>query len=76
MKPVELKEKPERCPKCGSRIVPIIYGEPTFEMGEKAERKEVILGGCIVLTDDEGNPIVPRWGCVKCGREFLIKDEH
>ena len=36
------------CPVCGSEeYIPIIYGRPGTELLEKAERGEVILGGCI-----------------------------
>lgn len=73
MKPIEVKEKPDRCLICGGRIVPIIYGEPTPETGKRADRKEVIIGGCIIMEDEEGNNCSPQLGCVKCGREFLVK---
>lgn len=75
MNPIELEQKPDRCPKCGGRIVPIVYGEPTPETGERAERKEVILGGCCLMEDDEGNLLSPQWGCVKCGREYFVEEK-
>ena len=36
------------CPKCGGKIVEILYGEPTEELFNAAERGEVILGGCCI----------------------------
>lgn len=35
------------CPKCGGRLVRICYGLPSSETFEKAERKELFLGGCM-----------------------------
>ena len=36
------------CPECGSdNSIPIIYGKPSTELIEKAEKGEVILGGCV-----------------------------
>ena len=36
------------CPVCGSsNSIPIVYGRPSEELIEMAERGEVILGGCI-----------------------------
>lgn len=37
------------CPRCGSSdVVPIIFGYPTRETEELANRGEVVLGGCIM----------------------------
>jgi hypothetical protein len=36
------------CPTCGEALVPIAYGYPSQELFEAAERKAVVLGGCIV----------------------------
>lgn len=48
------------CPVCGAKMVPIVYGEPSAELFAKAERKEVILGGCCITGND------PQWGCPEC----------
>ncbi len=54
-------EKNQKCPKCGSNnTVPIMYGMPPYELLEKEEIHEVILGGCIV--HDES----PCWHCKDC----------
>ncbi len=38
------------CPECWeSPLVPVIYGMATSELGEAADRGEVILGGCEVV---------------------------
>lgn len=58
-------QKPETCPQCGGKVVEIIYGEPTQETFEMAERSEVMLGGCI-LTED-----APDWQCTKCGQHYM-----
>ena len=40
------------CPNCGStEYIPIIYGEPSPELMEQAEKGEVVLGGCIITPD-------------------------
>ena len=37
------------CPQCGSsNFIPIIYGKPSLGLFERAERGEVVLGGCIL----------------------------
>ena len=54
-------EKNIKCPKCGSNnTVPIVYGMPPYELFEKEEIHEVILGGCIVHDDS------PSWHCKDC----------
>lgn len=58
------------CPKCGGRIVEIIYGEPTKELLELSDRKEIILGGCCITIDEKGNPIEHNYGCIDCGENF------
>jgi hypothetical protein len=52
---------PERCPKCGGPVTPIVYGLPTEEMGRRAKAGEIVLGGCMV---DEKSP---TWLCGNCG---------
>lgn len=42
---------PKTCPKCGGKVVKIIYGEPTEELFEASDRGEVILGGCCIALD-------------------------
>ena len=58
------------CPKCGGKIVEILYGEPTEELFNAAERGEVILGGCCIAFDEKGNQIDPQHGCVDCDERF------
>lgn len=53
------------CPSCHShRIVPIIYGYPTAQTVERAQRGEVVLGGCVVTERSA------RWMCLDCERSF------
>jgi hypothetical protein len=43
----------QRCPTCGSRTVPIIYGMPCDpKLIKKAERGDVELGGCVIWFDN------------------------
>ena len=55
--------KHRRCPFCGGKAVPILYGMPTFDAFQRAERGELAIGGCI-LSDD-----APAWQCAE-GHEF------
>ncbi len=50
-----------RCPACGGRTIPIIYGMPVPALGELADLGVVELAGCIVDADD------PARRCVRCG---------
>ena len=54
MEPVVVNRKPCKCPKCGGKVVKIVYGEPCPELFEQAERKEVVLGGCCINLDGNG----------------------
>ena len=68
MKPIIVNRKPCKCPKCGGNVVPIVYGMPASELYEKAQRKEVVLGGCCNTEDGD-----PQWACIECGQQFLKK---
>ena len=59
------RDRDQRCPSCGSedRIL-ILYGYPTREASERADRGEVSLGGCVV--GDES----PKWECRTCGTRW------
>lgn len=55
------KDKPARCPDCGSeKVVEILRGYPTPDAMAEAEKGRVVLGGCIVTGDD------PLWQCTEC----------
>ena len=54
-----------KCERCGSdRVVPILYGFPTCDMFEAAERGDVGIGGCVVTGED------PEWLCRACDKRF------
>ena len=53
-----------KCPKCGEKLAPWVFGMPTGITFEKADRKEVILGGCEVFGNE------PTWHCFKCNHDF------
>ena len=46
--------------------MPIVYGMPTGELEEKADRGEVVLGGCCLAVDEKGRSIDPKWACINC----------
>ncbi|MDZ7731790.1 MAG: hypothetical protein U5R31_00580 [Acidimicrobiia bacterium] len=49
------------CPNCGAETVPVIYGLPTPDTMEAADRDEVVLGGCVIIGDE------PTHACPRCG---------
>ena len=52
------------CPKCGStKTVPILYGYPSYETFDAAERGEILIGGCEMI---DGMPH-EDYGCLECG---------
>lgn len=61
---MKVANKPEKCPKCGGKVVNIVYGMPSNELFEQAERGEVVLGGCTI------SDTMPEWACTKCDTTF------
>ena len=59
----------DKCPYCGGKLLPIVYGMPGEELQQKAENGEVILGGCCLTGTD------PQKQCSECGFQFLEVDE-
>jgi len=58
------KRRPH-CPLCVSnKVVPIMYGMPSFEMWEESKLGKFELGGCCISEDS------PKWHCQACGHEF------
>ena len=55
-----------KCPVCNENLVQIIYGMPTPEAFEKAEKKEIYLGGCEVFVGLEQ----PIYHCYNCNNNF------
>ena len=53
-----------RCPQCGGRPMPIVYGMPAPPLIELAEAGLVAIGGCDI---DDQNPTVR---CGRCGAEW------
>lgn len=51
------KPKKPRCPICGKAGKPILFGMPTPETMAKAERGEIVLGGCVIEKNN------PSWQC-------------
>ncbi|MCT4306070.1 hypothetical protein HZP20_16960 [Elizabethkingia anophelis] len=63
-----VNRKPDSCPLCQGRIVPITYGLffPESQTVQKAMKGELILGGCVISPDND-----PKWACKDCGTRFL-----
>ena len=64
--PFNKNSKPSKCPVCGGNVVPIVYGMPFEDLEEKADRGEVVLGGCCIALDEHGRNMNPRWACTNC----------
>lgn len=60
----EVGRKPRKCPVCGGKVVRILYGEPSHEAFEAADRGELILGGCCIWEES------PDWECLGCHQQF------
>ena len=53
------------CPSCGSsNYIPIVYGKPSAEGMKRAEKGEIVLGGCIVRPDRN------KYRCKDCGKDY------
>lgn len=52
------------CPNCGKKLVDIVYGVPSLETFQKADRKEIKLGGCVV------SPCNTYYHCYDCNIDF------
>lgn len=57
-------EKPERCPKCGGKVVPIFYGMPISKEFVDENADKYIFAGCCIYEDS------PAWGCLECKKSF------
>ena len=54
-------KKAPSCPECQSKdTMPVVYGFPSPEIFEAAERGDVAIGGCVI------QPHNPRWACPAC----------
>ena len=53
------------CPSCGGPgSIPIVYGYPTIETMQRAQRGEVALGGCIIMPNQPHQTL-----CARCAEE-------
>lgn len=67
-KVITVQGRPAQCTECGGRVVNILYGYPAPDAFEMAERKEIVLGGCLINTEGD-----PQWACTECGIKFWKK---
>ena len=61
-----------KCPKCnGEKIALILWGYPHYndELEKALEKKETVLGGCLVTDHD------PKWECTDCYHRWGERDE-
>lgn len=53
------------CPECKKKeVVKILYGYPGDGMMESAQKKEIVLGGCIIYPDN------PNRQCLNCRHQW------
>ena len=63
--------KKPKCPKCGSsKVIEIIDGVPSSELGDQEEHDEIKLGGCCIGINE------PNWYCKTCGHEWYQETEE
>lgn len=58
------KPKP-RFSNCGYKLIEIIYGLSTKETIKKANKKKVVLGGCMIWDNH------PEYYCKKCKKRYF-----
>ncbi len=63
-------EKSYKCPKCGDKLVNIIYGKITDKTIEEAKKQKYFLGGCLITDHD------PKYYCYGCGSKFYEDGEE
>lgn len=61
-----MTKKKKTCPLCHKtdQVIPIIYGFPSDELFQKAEKGELKLGGCMM------EPSNPDWYCKSDNKVF------
>lgn len=58
------------CPVCESaNVVPVAYGYPSDDMFSRADRGEILLGGCVLAPDASVE------GCGDCGTQWKVEGE-
>lgn len=61
-----------KCPNCNKEwIAEILWGYPedTQALEQELERKEIVLGGCLVTNHD------PKWECNDCNHQWGEREE-
>jgi hypothetical protein len=63
-----------KCPNCGNAwIAEIFWGYPgdfDNQMQKQVERKEIVMGGCLVSDHD------PKWECNNCNHRWGERDDY
>ena len=61
---IEVESNPGKCPKCGGKVVPILYGEPNELAEQEFLKGNIVFGGCCIEDND------PDWECLGCEQQF------
>lgn len=64
---INYKYESDRCPTCKKELTPILYGYPAPETMERADKGEIILGGCCVSFDS------PTHFCKHCKKHVHME---
>ncbi len=65
-------EKKLKCPNCNKKwIAEILWGYPADmqSIEEELERKEIVLGGCLITDQD------PKWKCNNCHHKWGERED-
>jgi DNA-directed RNA polymerase subunit RPC12/RpoP len=61
-------KKGVKCPRCGGKVVEVVYGLPRPEVEEQDGRLDAAIGRGIVSSDN------PSHRCTVCGEEFCWEE--
>lgn len=64
------------CPICGAKTLEIVYGMPSAQTFEAAERGELRLGGCMVFNDEPDRICTGSPGHYLLNGRFLGTEEY
>lgn len=63
---VDLADKSDPCPKCGSKVLPILYGITTEKGYEAIRNGEYVSGGCQIRREN--------YACPSCKLRFYVRE--
>ena len=64
---IKSKNDTDVCPKCGGKLIPVLYGYPSPDALKRVARGEIALGGCNLILHNISHSY---FLCEKCDEEF------